>query len=293
MKHKSLRVIMDLLMITVGSALFACAVSLILEPFNIVPGGVTGIAMLIYSRWQGLSIGTLALLLNVPLLILSFIFLGRKFLLYTAFGTVVSSILINVAARFEPWFSPDTTSDYMLVAVAGGALMGVGLGLVFLRGATTGGSDIIARLLKLIFPHIQMGRLMFVFDGCLVLVSMLVYNDIAVGLYATIGLFICSQVMDAILYGLVTERVAYVISDMHEEIAKEIDSQLGRGCTFLHGEGAYSRAPRKVILCAVKRQQISLLKSIVISIDPSAFFILSEANEVLGEGFRAYDKHGL
>ncbi len=293
MKHRHLRILSDLVIITIGSAVFACSVSLVLEPFNIVPGGFTGIAMLIYSQWQGLSIGTLAFLLNVPLLALSFIFLGRKFLFYTAFGTMMSSIMINVTASFEPWFTPENTTDRMLVAVAGGVLMGVGLGLVFLRGGTTGGSDIVSRLLKLLFPHVQMGRIMFAFDGCLVVVSMIVFRDKYVGLYATICLFISSQIMDALLYGLVTERVAYVISDKYEEIAKELDAQLGRGCTFLQGEGAYSRAPRTVILCALKRQQISLFKAIVVSVDPGAFFILSEANEVLGEGFRAYDKHGL
>lgn len=293
MKSKPLRVIFDLLIVTVGATIFAAAVSLVLEPFNLVPGGITGIAMLIYSKWQGLPLGTIALLMNVPLLILSFIFLGRKFLFYTAYGTIVSALMINVTSRFEPWMSPETTDDVMLVAIAGGVLMGVGLGLVFMRGATTGGSDIVARLLKLIFPHVQIGKIMFAFDGCLVLTSMLVFGNVWVGLYATIGLFICAQVMDAILYGLATERVAYIISDQYEEIAKVIDKQLSRGCTFLHGEGSYSGASRKVILCAVKRQQISLLKSIVKDTDPNAFLILSEANEVLGEGFRVYDKHGL
>jgi uncharacterized membrane-anchored protein YitT (DUF2179 family) len=277
--------------VTLGSAAVAVSVSLVMKPFNIVPGGFAGLAILIRSKWDLLPVGALTLIMNVPLLVLSFVFLGRRFLFGTVYGAAASSLLIDLAARLKPLFAPDT--DLILVAVAGGVMMGAGLALVFARGATTGGSDIAARLLKLIFPHVQIGKIMFAFDGILVLMSMLAFSDVKAGLYAAIGLFIGSRVMDLLLYGVSTERVAYIISGSYREIAREIDSALGRGCTFLLGEGAYSGEPRRVALCAVKRQQVSLLKRIVVETDPDAFMILMEAGEVLGEGFKRYDNHGL
>lgn len=276
-------------MVTLGSVVFALSVSLFMDPYDIVPGGVTGIAMLLHTKLDVIPLGTMALLLNVPLLLLAWFFLGHRFLLYTIYGTVVSSVLIDLTAR---WLPPVQT-ETILAGVAGGVLMGIGLGLVFSRGATTGGSDIIARLLKLVFPHINIGRLMLAFDGLIVLASMAVFGNINVGLYSGIALFISSRGMDALLYGLNIERMAYVISDKCDEIVREIDAQLGRGATLLHAEGAYRRQSSHVILCAFKRQQIAQLKHLVKVIDPDAFLIVAEAHEVLGEGFKDYEKNAL
>jgi uncharacterized membrane-anchored protein YitT (DUF2179 family) len=174
--------------------------------------------------------------------------------------------------------------------VFGGLLMGAGLGLVFLKGATTGGSDIIARLLKFPFPHVQIGKLMLAFDGFVVVAAGFVFGSVNHMLYAVIALYISVQALDGILYGLNVERLAFIISDRIPDIAEKISEHLGRGATLLRGEGAYTGTERKIALCAIKRQQIAELKKLVKESDPGAFVILTEANEVLGEGFADYDK---
>jgi uncharacterized membrane-anchored protein YitT (DUF2179 family) len=175
-------------------------------------------------------------------------------------------------------------------AIFGGLLMGAGQGVVFSRGATTGGADVAARLLKMALPHLQMGQLIMGIDLVIILLSGFVYGSINNVLYAVISLYICTSVLDAVLYGPNVARVAYIVSDDAAEIARAIVNGLTRGATLLHGEGAFTGDPKKVILCAVKRQQIASLKATVSAIDPNAFIILGQANEVLGEGFLRYDK---
>jgi uncharacterized membrane-anchored protein YitT (DUF2179 family) len=287
MKKKSIfQIITDLTVIALGGAIFALSVTLLLDPYGIVPGGVTGIAMLLCELFPFLPLGMTVLVLNIPLFLLGWRLLGHRFLLYTGFGTVVSSILIDVFARLP--LAVET--EPLLAGVFGGLLMGVGLGLVFMKGATTGGSDIIARLLKFPFPHVQIGKLMLAFDGCVVIAAGFVFGSVNHMLYAVITLFIGARAMDGILYGLNIERMAFIISGRIPDILEKISNDLGRGATLLHGEGAFTGTDRKIILCAIKRQQIMDLKTLVKETDPKAFVILTEAHEVLGEGFMDYEK---
>ncbi|MCL1807920.1 MAG: YitT family protein [Oscillospiraceae bacterium] len=285
MKKTILQTIFDLLVIALGGAVFALSVSLLLDPYGIVPGGVTGIAMLLCEIFPKLPLGMTVLAINIPLFLISWRILGHRFLLYTGFGTLVSSVLIDVFT-----YLPPVETEPLLAGVFGGLLMGAGLGLVFTKGATTGGSDIIARLLKIPFPHIQIGKLMLAFDGCVAVAAGFVFGSVNHMLYAVIALYISAQALDGILYGLNIERLAFIISDRIPEIAGNISGRLGRGATLLRGEGAYSGSERRIILCAIKRQQISDLKKLVKESDPGAFVILTEANEVLGEGFMDYEK---
>ncbi|MCL2003120.1 MAG: YitT family protein [Oscillospiraceae bacterium] len=286
MKRTVFQTITDLLVIALGAALFALSVTLLLDPYGIVPGGVTGIAMLLCALFPVLPLGMTVLVLNIPLFLLGWRLLGHRFLLYTGFGTLVCAVLIDGFARLP--LTVDT--EPLLAGVFGGLLMGAGLGLVFLKGATTGGSDIIARLLKIPLPHIQIGKLMLAFDGCVVVAAGFVFGSVNHMLYAVITLFIGAKTLDGILYGLNVERLAFIISDRVSDIVEAISARLGRGVTLLHGEGAYTGRERKIVLCAVKRQQITDLKNLVRESDPAAFIILTEANEVLGEGFTDYDK---
>jgi uncharacterized membrane-anchored protein YitT (DUF2179 family) len=185
---------------------------------------------------------------------------------------------------------PPIETEPLLAGVFGGLMAGVGLGIVFMKGATTGGGDIIARLLKFPFPHIQLGRLILAFDSCVVAASWLVFGSVNNMLYAVVSLFISSRAIDAILYGMNVERMAFIISDDIPRLVAAISEQLHRGATLLHGEGTYTGKERKIILCAVKRQQIAALKALVKETDPKAFLILTEAHEVLGEGFGDYDR---
>ncbi|MDR3208138.1 MAG: YitT family protein [Oscillospiraceae bacterium] len=287
-KRTFMQYFVDYLFITVGSAFMAVAVHFFLDPHNIVPGGVTGIAMMINYLMPQFPIGLTIIVINLPLFVLSWRFAGRRFLIYTIYGTVASSLLIDAIAYWGT-----ATVEPLLAAIFGGVPRGAGRGLVFTRGATTGGSDVAARLLKLIFSHMHMGRLMLGVDLVVIAAAWAVFGRIDAALYAVVTLYVSTTAADAILYGLNTARVAYIISDRVDEVVRGIDAALGRGATLLHGEGAYTGDPKKVILCAIKRTQIAILKEIVKEIDPAAFIILSEAHEVLGEGFRDYDKHAL
>jgi len=285
MKKSVFRTILDLFVIALGSAAFALSVTMLLDPYGIVPGGVTGVAMLLCELFPKLPLGLTVLALNAPLFLLSWRLLGRRFLFYTGFGTLVSSVLIDLFAGLPP-----IETEPMLAGVFGGLLMGAGLGLVFLKGATTGGSDVIARLLKIPFPYVQIGKLMLAFDGLVVVAAGFVFGSVNHMLYAVITLYIGTKALDGILYGLNVERMAFVISDRIPDIVAKISDRLGRGATLLRGEGAYSGAERRIILCAIKRQQITDLKNLVKESDPKAFVILTEAHEVLGEGFGDYEK---
>lgn len=278
---KKLKVVLDILIITLGAAVYAFAVATLLEPYGIVPGGVTGLSMLLCHIFPVLPLGTTILVINTPLFILAWKFLGRQFVLYTAYGTVAASLLIDLAGGIVP----QVEIEPMLAGVFGGLLMGAGLGLVFTKGATTGGSDIIARLLKLLLPSVQMGKLILAFDGIVCILSGIVFGSINNMLFAAITLFISSRALDGILYGMNIERVAYIVTERPEEIARAIGTRIQRGATLLHGEGAFSGNPRKLILCAIKRQQIAQLKNMVKEMDENAFLILTEANEIYGEGF--------
>lgn len=280
------RTALDIGVIALGGIVFAVAVTLLLDPYGIVPGGVTGVAMLLCELFPSLPLGMTVLGINIPLFLLAWRFLGHRFLIYTGFGTLISSLLIDLVPRALP----KVETDPLLAGVFGGLLMGVGLGLIFSRGATTGGSDIIARLLKIPLPHVQLGKLMMVFDGCVAVAAGFVFGSLNNMLYAVITLYISTQTVDGILYGMNIERLAFIISERSGEIVERITGRLQRGATVLHGEGAYTGAVRNTIMCAIKRQQIASLKALVKETDPKAFLILTEAHEVLGEGFLDYDQ---
>lgn len=286
-KKKIRNTLVDVLGITVGCFLFAVAFDVFLDPNGIAPGGVTGLAMVI-NRWLpvDIPIGVLALILNIPLFIAGWRHSGRDFLIKSIFGTVLSSVFIDLLAGIYVY-----TEDAIMAAIFGGVLMGAGVGLVFTRGATTGGSDIVGRLLRIKFPHISMGRLILVVDVAIILLAAATFGHVNYALYSILVLYVSSTTIDAILYGLDTAKMAYVITDRHEDIAAAIGEKLERGATILKGEGAYTGKNRHVIMVAIKKQQIAQLKEVVTDSDPDAFMIIVEAKEVLGEEFSTYDKN--
>jgi len=275
------RLASDLVIITLGSALFALGLDIFLEPNNIAPGGVSGIAMIINYFLPVLPLGTLIIILNVPLFLAGWKFEGKPFLFKSLFGTVVSSLLIDLFSRIYHY-----TSDPLLAAIYGGILIGAGLGIIFTRGATTGGSDIIGRLLKVKLPYLSMGKLVLATDVIIIAAAAVTFGHFNYALYALISLYISSIVLDKILYGFDFAKVAYIITKYPEAIFRKIDSELERGATYLDGQGAYSGKPTKVILTAIKMRQIAQLKQIVRDIDPESFVIITDAHEVLGDGFR-------
>lgn len=264
----------------VGSGLYALAINLFMEPNNIVTGGLTGISILIHHYFPQAGIGLMVIVMNIPLFAVSWKFVGKRFMLLSLLGMGAASLFIDLTS----WVKPVETEPLM-AALAGGLMMGGGLGLVFRQGASTGGSDVIARLIRKRYPYMRMGFIVLMVDIVVIAASMVVFGSINAGLHAILAIYLSSRAIDLLLYGTDIGRVAYIISTHNDEITEAIGQTLQRGVTYLSGEGAYTHAPRKIILCAIKRQQIPSLKKLVKSIDPQAFIILTVAHEVLGEGF--------
>lgn len=269
--------------ITLGSLVFALAFDWFYAPNQVAMGGVTGIAQVINALVPQLSVGLLTIVINIPLFFAGWRLIGAHLLLSSLFSMAVSFLAIDLIAAF--WaFAP---MDPMLACLCGSAMMGAGFGLVFSQGATTGGTDIVARLLKL--PWLPMGKLLLVPDGVVLALAALTFGRIDAALYGAVGLFVSTRVMDAVLYGPNTAKVAYIISDSWEEISAALLGQ-DRGVTILQGQGAYTHHEKQVLLIAFRQKEIVQIKRIVHEADPRAFFIVCNAHEVLGEGFVEYQK---
>lgn len=273
--------IKDYLVITFASAVYAVAVSLFLDPNSLAPGGVTGIAIIL-NRLTGLETGTWVLFINIPIIALGTWKLGWRFILSTGYCTLISSLFINLLSPFGA-----VTGDLLLAAVAGGCLMAVGLGLVFKSGATTGGTDIIVKLLRIRFPQLKTGFLFFVTDAVIVAASGIVFKNVDVALYAGIVIAINSLLMDVVLYGRDGAKLVFIISDKHENITKRILEELDIGVTYISGSGAYSGKEKNVIMCVMKKQISPRAEAIVREEDPLAFMIVTSATEIFGEGYKS------
>ncbi|HIT34469.1 MAG TPA: YitT family protein [Candidatus Faecousia intestinigallinarum] len=271
-----------------GCALFAISFNLFLEPNALNAGGVSGLAMVFVKLFGFGSVGVITALMNLPLFALGGLKIGKQFFLGSLVGMVASSALLDVFR-----IVPTIKTEPLLGALYGGVLCGLGLGIVFATGATTGGSDIVVRLLKRRWQNVPIGTINICFDLTVAVLTGIVFQDISRTLYSGVAVFVTGQVIDAVVYRFDYSRVAMIISPHHAEIARAIAVKLDRGATYLHGEGTYSNQPREVILTAVKRQQLAELKQLVVEIDPNAFIIVQEAHQVLGDGFARYSKDAL
>lgn len=274
------RRIWDYMVLTGAAFLYAVAVGLFLDPNSLAPGGVTGIAV-IANRLTNLATGTWIFLLNIPILIVGMWKFGGRFILSTAYCTLAISAFTNLLSPFGP-----VTEDLFLAAVTGGALMAVALGLVFKAGATTGGTDIIVKLLRLKFPYLKTGSLFFLTDAAIVTLSAFVFQNIEVALYAGLVVIVNSMLLDVVLYGRDGAKMIFIISDYHEVIAKRILEEMDVGVTYLSGGGAYSGKNKTVILCVMKKQLSPKAEEIIKEEDPQAFMIVASATEIFGEGYK-------
>lgn len=271
----------DILFDIAGSTLYAVGVHMFTAPNHIAPGGVTGIATMI-NYLLGAPIGTVSLLINIPLLFLSFKLLGKAMTVKTLKSVFIMSLILNVMNFILPAY----TKNPLLAALFGGVGIGAGLAIIFMRGGTTGGTDIAARLLQLKFPYIPMGRAMLLVDCVVLITSSFVYRQLESALYGLIAIFTCTRVLDSLLYGVDVGKMVLVISEKSQEISKAIINDLDRGATLLAGKGAYSGNDKYVVLSAVRKNQFHKLKNMVYDIDPRAFIIVAEAGEIMGEGFK-------
>ncbi len=279
--------IKSLLLIAAASIFYGIGISLFLDPNNLASGGITGISIIV-NRVTGIETGTVAFLLNIPIMIIGWWKFGGKFMLSTIFAIIMTSGFINYFSRFDK-----ATDDLFLAAVAGGGLIAVSIGIIFKAGATTGGADIIVRLIKLKYRHMKTGGVFLIMDMLVVAASLLVFKNIESALYAAVAVIVCSYTMDIVLYGTDEAKLFYVISktgEKEEEIVKELLLKLDVGATYLEACGTYSGKRRRVILCAVRKQQLPMAKEIVRTIDDGAFMIVTSASEILGEGYKSH--HG-
>ena len=272
----------------IGSALFALGFAMFLIPNDINTGGISGLAMILRELLGFGSIGTLTLLMNIPLFLIGGLKIGKRFFAGSLIGMVVSSVLIDLFALI-----PFATPEPLIGGLYGGVLCGAGLGMVFMAGASTGGSDILVRLLKKKYRNLPIGSISIMFDAMVVLLTGLVFRDISKALYSGVVVFVCGQVIDAVVYRFDYSRVALIISKEHEKIAKAISDQLDRGATYLHGSGSYTHQNIEVVLAVVRKGQLAELKELVMDIDENAFVIVQEAHQVLGDGFAHYSPDSL
>ena len=277
-----------LVLTAIGSAVFALGFALFLIPNEINTGGISGLAMILRELLGFGSVGILTLLMNIPLFLIGGLKIGRRFFAGSLVGMVVSSVLMDVFSVLS-----FQTPDPLLGGLYGGVICGTGLGLVFLAGASTGGSDIVVRLVKKKYRNLPIGRISIMFDAMVVLLTGVVFRDISKALYSGVVVFVCGQVIDAMVYRFDYSRVTLIVSREHEAIARAIGEKLDRGATYLHGAGSYSGQNMEIVLTVVRKGQLAELKELVMDIDKSAFVIVQEAHQVLGDGFSHYSPDAL
>ncbi len=283
------KTLFPLLMITLGSAAYAVGFVWCYVPNGIAFGGITGVAQIINYLIPAFPIGVTVIVLNVPLFILGWKLIGGRLLVSSLYAMFISSVLIDLLTPLREW----QPMEPLLACIFGGLLVGLSLGFIFQQGATTGGTDLMARLLKLKLAWLPMGKLLMGIDLAVIVAVTITFRTLYAALYGLVALYISTIVMDGVLYGLDNAKVAYIISDRNKEISDVLVHDLDRGVTILHGKGAYTGVEKDVLMCAFKQREIASIKAAVKDIDPAAFVIVCNAHEVLGEGFRDYKKDGL
>ena len=273
------------ILITLVSALYGAGTSLFLEPNDLVPGGLTGIAMIL-NRFLPLGTGTIFMIMNVPIIAIAWYKFGWKFIVSTLYAIVCVSTFTDIFAGMNA-----ITNEPLLAVFMGDILIAFAIGTVFKCGATTGGADIIVKLLRLKYPHIKTGKLFMMFDISVVALSGILFHNIDAALYAFIGIFVMSAVMDMVLYGQDEAKMVFIISEHSELLAEKLLVDVDAGVTFLTGRGAYSKKEKEVILCVVKKSIYPKVEEAIKDTDPQAFLIVTHANEIYGEGYKDIFAH--
>ena len=281
--------LLDFLFIFGGSVCYAVAIGMFSAPNDIAPGGLTGIATLLNHLWDWIPIGTATILMNVPLLVISWFVLSKSMVIRTLCGIVISSVLTDVVQPFvDKLFLSSIVggpNDPLLVCIFGGALLGLGVGLILRRGGTTGGSEVISRLFEKKYPHMSVGTLILCVDGIVIALSALVYGQIENALYAVVFVFVGSQIIDRVVYGGRSGKMVMIMSKKQPEITQAIMTKVNRGVTLLKSQGGYSGQDQNTMLVAVRKDEVFRLRKTVFDIDPDAFLMILTTDEVRGLGF--------
>ncbi len=272
----------------VGCVILGVSFNAFLQPNEINGGGLAGLSQILVE-WTGFgTVGLYTAIMNVPLFLIGGKKIGKKFFFGSLVGVVVLSVLFDATAFIR---LPQT--DTLLGALYGGVTVGIGMGFVYKSTVSTGGTDIIVRLVKRTYPNFSIGSITLALDLFIAVLTGIVFKDFSKTLYSIVVLFVASKVIDAVIYSFDYSKVAMIITPHYEKMANAIDTELHRGVTYLKGQGYYSGNNTNVILVALKRQQVSELKELASRVDPTAFIIIQEAHQVLGDGFKRYNKDDL
>lgn len=270
----------DWISIIIASFLYAFGVAAFLQPAEISPGGVTGIATIINYLW-GLPTGVVMIVLNLPLIIAGFIKLGKFLIIKTLFATLLSSVFIDIIVAFMPNF----TNDKIISALAGGLLVGLGMGILFTLGATSGGTDIGAKLLKIKYPFLSMGRLILILDAVVISISSVVYGNFESAMYAVLAIVVSTTIIDKLSHSGSGGLLAFVITKNPQELKQGIYSAIGRGVSVVNIKGGYSEKDKTLLLCSFRRAQLVDLKRTIKENSSDAFVMITPVNEIYGIGF--------
>ena len=274
--------IIDYIIIAIGAFIFSFGIAMFTSPNNIAPGGVSGIGTMLNHLFN-IPIGSVILAFNIPLFIFSFKKFGRKFFKKSLFATFLTSTFIDILPYIlekHYIYSP------LLASIFGGVSIGVGVGIIFLRGGTTGGADILAKLIKLKHPHLSLGTLVFIIDAIIVISTIFVYGSIEALLYSTVSFFVTSRAVDAIIFGAARSKMLLIITTQPQQIAKRIMNDIQHGVTLIPASGAYTNEEKTILLSVVRPNEVAEINKIVKEIDRSAFTVITESNEVFGYGFQ-------
>ena len=280
LKYNIKEFFIDILVFVVASTAFSVGINCFLARNNILNGGFTGIATILNYLFE-IPLGVAIFIMKTPLLIIAFKKLGVKFVFRTFLVIAISSIIIDLGA-----FLPVYKNDLLLSSIFGGVLSGLSLGIIFMRNATTGGVDIIAKLIKLRHPHITLGKSIFILDAIVIIAGGFVYGNFESMLYATISIFVSAQVLDYVIFGISRGAMIIIISDKNDEIRNMLIGDLDRGVTVLKGQGGYSNQDKNVLLCACYDNQAHKLIKKIKSTDENAFLVVTQSKQILGNGFR-------
>ena len=277
---KEIKNLKNYVILTAAAVIYAVAISLFLDPNNIAPGGVTGISILV-NRFTAIPTGTMNLIINIPIVVLGLWKFGWRFICSTMYVLALITVFINTLASYGAM-----TDDLLIAAVVGGALIGAALALVFMAGATTGGIDIIVKVVRTKRRHIKTNILFLLFDGMVILASWIVFQDLTVAFYAGIAVVTDSIVMDKILYGSDEAKLTYIVSAKPTQVKQRLFDELDTTATIITARGAYTNEPKEVLMIVTRKQIYPKLEEIVKDEDPSAFMIVSSASEIFGEGYK-------
>ena len=281
-------------MIAVGAGVLAAGINIFLYPYKIAPGGIAGLATIISYMINGfLPLGVLIILLNFPLFIAGLVKLGWKFMFRTLYATIIMSVVIDVTSLYMvnlgDFFFKGNETDLILFALFGGLLVGAGMGLIFRLGATTGGTDLMAELVRRSGLNVSMGTAVLIFDTLIVILAGIYFQSLLLALYAIISVIVASKTVDSILEGFNFSKGIFIISSEPEKISQRILEELGRGLTGFRGTGKFTEERKEILFCVARAKYINEIKLIVKDADPTAFVVVTNVHEVLGEGFAGFD----